>query len=138
MEIGVHVPASVPSGAERCLPRALSGLNLSATPEPSGCRDRIWELFPNLHCSIIRICLSTAALRQRFGRLNHADAKTASDHALRERLLYCDRLVPRRAGGWSSPSGSGISTFRVSPGMTGAVSATAISLVCPSIRRTMR
>jgi hypothetical protein len=68
-------------------PRALPGLDLGPAPEPNGRRDKIWELSPSLHCSIIGTCLTTGALRQLFGRLNHADAKTASDHELHSRAV---------------------------------------------------
>ena len=55
--------------------------------DPATRRDRIWDLSPNLHCSIIGTCLSTAALRQLFGKLNQPDAKTASDHDLHSRAV---------------------------------------------------
>ena len=50
-------------------------------------RDHIWDLSPNLHCSVIGTCLTTGELRQFFARLNEADAKTASDHALHGRAV---------------------------------------------------
>lgn len=50
-------------------------------------RDRIWELSPNLHCSVVGTCLSTGDLRQLFAKLNDADARTASDHALHGRAV---------------------------------------------------
>jgi hypothetical protein len=67
--------------------RPLPGLDLgpASAPAPAARRDRIWELSPNLHCSIVGTCLTTAALRQLLGRLGHADAKTASDHDIHAR-----------------------------------------------------
>ena len=40
-----------------------------------------------MHCSIIGTCLTTGALRQLFAKLNHPDAKTASDHELHSRAV---------------------------------------------------
>ena len=54
---------------------------------PAKGRDRIWELSPNLHCSVIGTCLSTGDLRQLFGKLNEPDARTASDHVLHGRAV---------------------------------------------------
>lgn len=48
-------------------------------------RAKIWEISPNLHCSIVGTCLSAAELRQFFVRVGDTDAKTASDHALHSR-----------------------------------------------------
>ena len=67
-------------------PRALPALAMS-TPAPAARRDRIWELSPNLHCSIIGTCLPTSALRQLFAKLNQPDARTASDHDLHGRAV---------------------------------------------------
>ena len=53
---------------------------------PKG-RDHVWDLSPNLHCSIVGTCLTTGELRQFFAKLNEADAKTASDHALHHRAV---------------------------------------------------
>jgi hypothetical protein len=50
-------------------------------------RDRIWDLSPNLHCSIVGTCLSTSDLRQLLGKLNEPDAKTASEHTLHMRAV---------------------------------------------------
>jgi hypothetical protein len=70
-------------------PRPLPGLGFvaPALPDTSTRRDRIWNLSPSLHCSIIGTCLSTAALRQLFARLNQPDAKTVSDHDLHSRTV---------------------------------------------------
>ncbi|WP_225767598.1 DUF2325 domain-containing protein [Inquilinus sp. Marseille-Q2685] len=54
---------------------------------PAKGRDRIWELSPNLHCSVVGTCLSTGDLRQLFVKLNDPDARTASDHALHGRAV---------------------------------------------------
>ncbi|WP_395672864.1 DUF2325 domain-containing protein [Inquilinus sp.] len=54
---------------------------------PAKGRDRIWELSPNLHCSVVGTCLSTGDLRQLFAKLNDADARTASDHVLHGRAV---------------------------------------------------
>jgi hypothetical protein len=50
-------------------------------------RDRIWELSPSLHCSIVGTCLSTSDLRQLLGKLHESDAKTASEHTLHMRAV---------------------------------------------------
>ena len=50
-------------------------------------RDHIWDLSPNLHCSVIGTCLTTGELRQFFGKMNETDATTASDHALHGRAV---------------------------------------------------
>ncbi len=52
-----------------------------AEETPSG-RSKIWELSPNLHCSIIGTCLATDELRQLLVKLNATDARTATDHEL--------------------------------------------------------
>jgi hypothetical protein len=69
--------------------RPLPGLEFAsaARHDPSARRDRIWNLSPNLHCSIIGTCLSTPALRQLFAKLNQPDAKTVSDHDLHSRAV---------------------------------------------------
>lgn len=54
---------------------------------PAKGRDRIWELSPNLHCSVVGTCLSTGDLRQLFAKLNDPDARTASEHALHGRAV---------------------------------------------------
>jgi hypothetical protein len=52
---------------------------------------------------------------------------------------YCDRFRARLGGaGSAKPSGSGISTFSVSPGSIRALSGTGVSLPAPSMRRTIR
>ncbi len=50
-------------------------------------RDRIWDLSPTLHCSVVGTCLTTGELRQLFAKLNDADARTASDHTLHGRAV---------------------------------------------------
>jgi hypothetical protein len=69
-------------------------------PEPfefgASRRARLWELSPNLHCSIVGTCLTAAELRQVFVRLGDADARTASDHALHGRGV---RAASRRDDG---------------------------------------
>jgi hypothetical protein len=50
-------------------------------------RDRVWELSPSLHCSIVGTCLSTSDLRQLLGKLNEPDAKTACEHTLHMRAV---------------------------------------------------
>ncbi|WP_376966950.1 DUF2325 domain-containing protein [Azospirillum sp. A26] len=55
-------------------------------PAPTGSRRaRIWDIAPNLHCSVIGTCLSTGELRQFFVKLGDADARTATDHTLHGR-----------------------------------------------------
>jgi uncharacterized coiled-coil protein SlyX len=70
-------------------PRPLPGLGLASIGghEPAARRDRVWDLSPNLHCSIIGTCLTTGALRQLFAKLDQCDAKTASDHELHSRAV---------------------------------------------------
>ena len=67
--------------------RSLPGLDLVAAggSDRTARRDRIWELSPNLHCSIVGTCLTTAALRQLLAKLGQADAKAASDHDIHAR-----------------------------------------------------
>ena len=48
-------------------------------------RRKIWDLSPNLHCSIIGTCLTPGELRQFFVKLREADARSATDHALHGR-----------------------------------------------------
>ena len=73
-----------------------------AAPQPDaadlagGRRAKIWELSPNLHCSIVGTCLTAGELRQFFVRLGECDARTASDHALHGRAV---RLASRREEG---------------------------------------
>lgn len=69
--------------------RTLPGLRVDepAWHEPSSRRDRIWDLSSNLHCSIVGTCLTTAALRQLFTKLNEPDAKIASDHDIHSRAV---------------------------------------------------
>lgn len=57
-----------------------------AVPAPG--RDRLWDLSPNLHCSVIGTCLTTGDLRQVFAKLNQPDARAASDHALHSRAVH--------------------------------------------------
>jgi hypothetical protein len=57
---------------------------VTATPaEPAAKRRlRIYELNPNLHCSIVGTCLSTGDLRQLLGKLNIAAIPALSEHDL--------------------------------------------------------
>src|SRR3954470_23797837 len=50
-------------------------------------RDRIWDLSPNLHCSIVGTCLTFCEIRQLFVKLGEADARSTSDHALHARAV---------------------------------------------------
>jgi hypothetical protein len=43
-------------------------------------RTKLWEFGPNLHCSIIGTCLSTAELRQVFVKIGRKEVIGASDH----------------------------------------------------------
>lgn len=74
----------VPSSAVIPRPSTISPDDLVL---PARGRDRIWELSPNLHCSVVGTCLSTADLRQLFAKLNDPDARTASEHALHGRAV---------------------------------------------------
>lgn len=54
--------------------------------DPAGQRRaRLWDIAPNLHCSVIGTCLTTGELRQFFVKLGAADARTATDHTLHGR-----------------------------------------------------
>jgi hypothetical protein len=78
------------------LQRALAARALEQ-PAPAARRARrrsIWELSPNLHCSIIGTCLSTAELRRVLGKAGLAVA-TASDHQLHTEGV---RLAERHSG----------------------------------------
>jgi hypothetical protein len=50
-------------------------------------RGHLWDLLPNLHCSVVGTCLTTGDLRKFFGKLNDRDARTASDHTLHGRAV---------------------------------------------------
>ena len=47
---------------------------------PAKRRSRIWELAPNLHCSIIGTCLTTRELRQIVGRMTGRDVAALDEH----------------------------------------------------------
>jgi hypothetical protein len=83
----LHVPLSPsqPHADGGALP--LPGFDQPCCRSPSGRRDRIWDLPPSLHCSIVGTCLPASALRQLFARLEQADAKSASDHDLHSRAV---------------------------------------------------
>ncbi|GGF48269.1 hypothetical protein GCM10011611_63350 [Aliidongia dinghuensis] len=49
---------------------------------PAKRRSRIWDLAPNLHCSIVGTCLSTRELRQIVGKLGGRDLDALSDHEI--------------------------------------------------------
>lgn len=63
------------------------GLPTGSGPDANARRDRIWDLSPNLHCSIVGTCLTNSALRQLLAKLGQPDAKTASDHELHSRAV---------------------------------------------------
>ena len=69
------------------LAQATLRLGREAGDAPAVRRRRIWELAATLHCSIVGTCLNTADLRQLFGKLNDADARTASEHTLHGRAV---------------------------------------------------
>jgi hypothetical protein len=48
-------------------------------------RSKIWDISPNLHCSIIGTCLTAAELRQFLLKMGETDARTATDHSLHSR-----------------------------------------------------
>jgi len=57
--------------------------------EPKGHqRTKIWDISPNLHCSIIGTCLTAAELRQFMVKMGETDARTATDHALHSRGVH--------------------------------------------------
>ena len=78
---GQDLPRTIPSALEQ-----IPALRLVDAPgdagftPPADRRDRLWELSPNLHCSIIGTCLSTADLRSLMGKLGLPRA--ASEHDL--------------------------------------------------------
>ena len=49
---------------------------------PAKRRSRIWELAPNLHCSIIGTCLTTRELRQIVGRMTGRDVAALDEHEI--------------------------------------------------------
>ena len=73
------LPFPVPAPAARSRSSELAALPAR--------RDRVWDLSPNLHCSVVGTCLTTAELRQLFAKLNDPDARTASDHTLHGRAV---------------------------------------------------
>lgn len=79
--------ASVPMPSPVVIPRPPAASAPDDLTLPARSRDRIWELSPNLHCSVVGTCLSTGDLRQLFAKLNDPDARTASDHALHGRAV---------------------------------------------------
>jgi len=71
---------------QRALGRNVSPAALASPRQPAPVlRDRVWELSPNLHCSIIGTCLTTGDLRQLLDKLGEPDARTAADHVLHSR-----------------------------------------------------
>ncbi|MFE0753041.1 DUF2325 domain-containing protein [Inquilinus sp. NPDC058860] len=78
--------ASVPMPSA-VIPRPPAANRQDELALPAKGRDRIWELSPNLHCSVVGTCLSTGDLRQLFAKLNDPDARTASDHVLHGRAV---------------------------------------------------
>lgn len=70
-----------------------SPITLSAALAPSPAEDhsknqartKIWELSPNVHCSIIGTCLTGFELRQYLKKIDKADTKTLTDHVLHGR-----------------------------------------------------
>lgn len=79
--------ASMPIPSPAVVPRPPAASRPDELTLPAKGRDRIWELSPNLHCSVVGTCLSTGDLRQLFAKLNDPDARTASDHALHGRAV---------------------------------------------------
>ncbi|NEU14884.1 DUF2325 domain-containing protein [Methylobacterium sp. BTF04] len=68
-------------------------------PEPPSAekgRDRIWDLSPNLHCSIVGTCLTTADARHLLAKLGEHDARTMSEHRLHGQIVH---MAGRRDGG---------------------------------------
>ena len=56
--------------------------------DPAGKRRaKIWDLSPNLHCSLIGTCLTSGELRQVFVKIGDSDARSASDHNLHGRAV---------------------------------------------------
>ena len=49
---------------------------------PAKRRSRIWELAPNLHCSIIGTCLTTRELRQIVGRMTGREVAALDEHEI--------------------------------------------------------
>lgn len=88
-----HYHGSAPAPA---IERALAALAIGRPPPACqrAKRRSIWELAPNLHCSIIGTCLSTAELRRVLGKAGLAVA-TASDHQLHAEAV---RLAERHGG----------------------------------------
>ncbi|MBV9757099.1 MAG: DUF2325 domain-containing protein [Alphaproteobacteria bacterium] len=92
----LHHPSAAAGAVDPLVQRALAALALerpAAAPRLAK-RRAIWELSPNLHCSIIGTCLSTAELRRVLGKAGLAVA-AASDHQLHTEAV---RLADRHAG----------------------------------------
>lgn len=77
-------------------PTAFSSFGTAGMPAQPARRDRIWDLSPNLHCSLIGTCLTNADLRQLLSKLGEPDARTLSDHALHGRAVT---MAGRKEGG---------------------------------------
>ncbi|OWJ59434.1 DUF2325 domain-containing protein [Inquilinus limosus] len=76
-----------PASSPLVIPHPPAAVEPDGLRLPAKGRDRIWELSPNLHCSVVGTCLSTGDLRQLFAKLNEPDARTASDHVLHGRAV---------------------------------------------------
>ena len=66
------------------LPRLADAPLVRADPKNQQ-RSKIWDISPNLHCSIIGTCLTAAELRQFLSKMGEPDARTATDHSLHSR-----------------------------------------------------
>ena len=89
----LHRPPAKAPALDPLVQRALAALAVDRPPVTSARAKRrsIWELSPNLHCSIIGTCLSTAELRRVLGKAGLAVAD-ASDHQLHtEAVLLAER-----------------------------------------------
>jgi hypothetical protein len=68
-------------------------------PEPfefgASRRARLWELSPNLHCSIVGTCLTAADLRRVMRKIANADITHVTDHDLHsEAVGHCSKNDP--------------------------------------------
>lgn len=72
--------AGVPDWLARVAPRAATPLRKMPAPA----RKKLWELMPNLHCSVIGTCLTAPELRKVLGRFAELELQRLSDLEVHE------------------------------------------------------
>lgn len=97
LRILAQTPAGYPGRAfTPAFPPATAPDATPFTP-PASRRDRLWELSPNLHCSIIGTCLTTADLRSLMAKLGIAASAGVSEHDLHAQAV--SRAARKEEGG---------------------------------------